>query len=157
MDGTQPVALGLLNPVLDLTLADEAQGYTKEELQLIQALGEKSAEALSLGDKLATSAIPTHIVYGELDPLLPVANRLFSSHSTGVPANLEILVAAGEDHGFFNYEPWRSAVADSLLGFLKANGLDFDCEGEHHSQVMLHKMVYPSPSSDSPARDRPPE
>ena len=139
VEATRPFALGLLNPVLELTVANEAQGYTKEELQLIEALGDEGARELSLGGKVALSDIPTQIIYGGLDPLLPIASDLLSTEGASSRHNLELLIAPGEKHGFFNYEPWRTAVATSLLGFLQASGLGIECKGKHISPSKLQK------------------
>tara|TARA_R110001599_G_scaffold13969_3_gene61772 strand:- start:14669 stop:15613 length:945 start_codon:yes stop_codon:yes gene_type:complete len=125
---THPFALGLLNPVLELTVAKKSQGYTQEELKLIDALGPTKATKLSLGSKLERTDIPTQIIYGSLDPLLPTAYEALFSQVEEPRSHLELLVASGENHGFFNYEPWRTTVAGSLLAFLRAHGAAVDCK-----------------------------
>lgn len=127
-DTAPPFALGLLNPVLELTVAKKSQGYTQEELKLIDALGPTKATKLSLGSKLERTDIPTQIIYGSLDPLLPTAYEALFSQPDKPRSHLELLVASGENHGFFNYEPWRTTVAGSLLAFLRAHGAAVDCK-----------------------------
>jgi acetyl esterase/lipase len=134
---TPPFALGLLNPVLELTVAKKSQGYTQEELKLIEALGPTKTTSLSLGSKLERTDIPTQIIYGSLDPLLPTAYEVLLSQAENPRAPLELLVASGENHGFFNYEPWRTRVAGSLLAFLRAHGAAVDCKLAMNGQSKL--------------------
>ncbi|MEQ8837714.1 alpha/beta hydrolase [Haliea sp.] len=143
MNTSLPFALGLLNPVLELTVATESQGYTKEELQLINALGPAKAAELSLGSRLERTDIPTLVIYGSLDPLLPTAYEALLSQTGDSRANLELLVAPGENHGFFNYEPWRTSVANALIEFLRAHGAAADCKLEMNGPVTLRNVRNP--------------
>lgn len=151
----RPFALGLLNPVLDLTLADATQGYTREELQLIDRLGREKAETLSIGSKLIPLGIPTQLIYGDRDPLLPIARSLLSTDTASSSPNLELLTAPGEAHGFFNVEPWRTSVATALLEFFRAHGMSFTCHPEHQSGPVLRAVASPGVENAPPEPDLP--
>jgi|GEM_PF-1765101 len=142
-DTKPPFALGLLNPVLELTVANESQGYTKEELLLIDALGPSKAAELSLGSKLARADIPKLVIYGSLDPLLPTAYQAVSSQVEGSRDSIQLLIAAGEKHGFFNNEPWRTIVGNALMEFFHSQGANLDCELETNDATRLQKASDP--------------
>lgn len=116
-NGAHPAALVLLNPVLDLTNASQALEFSTRELELINEIGKEASAELSPNLNINQRTPPTLIVIGSNDPLMVQAidyrNRAIE---VGVPVKLK--VAQQQGHGFFNKEPWRSAVVHLIDAYL---------------------------------------
>jgi len=109
---SRPNALVLFNPVLRFDGVSE----------LMQRIGndEKLGKQLSPTLHLTKDMPPTVLFYGSEDRLLKQGEELVEK-AKAVGQKVEMLVAKGEAHGFFNKAPWRGRTllrADEFLGKL---------------------------------------
>ncbi len=109
---SQPDALVLFNPVLDLT-APKRAGLVGNN----QAL----ANALSPTFHLRKDSPPTILFYGTADELLS-QGEAFMERSKALGHHAELYTAEGQKHGFFNWEPWRERTMQRMDEFLTSIG-----------------------------------
>lgn len=112
----QPDALLLMNPVLDISIASAATGYSQGELMLIDELSQSRAAALSPMSKLDSVMVPTLITFGTADPLLAAYQQTLKRLDSTL---FDIKLFAEQGHGFFNKRENRRAVGDAMLGTLE--------------------------------------
>lgn len=101
-------SLILLNPVLDITNATPALGFSSGELKLIADLSPERRRQLSPLHKFKELTINTLIAYGTADPLYQACMETLESSS----ARLVIYPDAG--HGFFNKQPERDEIIQRI-------------------------------------------
>lgn len=102
----------LLNPVLDLTSATAAAGFSSGELMLIEQLSAARREELSPLQALAMLPQPVLVAYGTADPLWQAYSPVLSA------ADMRLVLFEGHRHGFFNEQALRPKVRDLVLDFL---------------------------------------
>ncbi|HEY1065425.1 MAG TPA: alpha/beta hydrolase [Pirellulales bacterium] len=108
---SRPNALVLFNPVLDLE-GLPLSGKT--------AQGEPLVEALSPVRFVRDDLPPTILFFGSADKFLEGAER-YQEKVQRRQGRCDLLVADGEDHAFFNRQPWKATTlraADEFLGSL---------------------------------------
>lgn len=105
-------SLILLNPVLDLTSADSATGFSSGELMLIGDLDTLARETLSPLYRLHELTMKTLLVYGSEDPLYGAYKNALK-HSA-----VTLRVFDGEEHGFFNQKQMTPAFSTMLVDHL---------------------------------------
>lgn len=113
----RPSLLILFNPVLDLTNATAELEFSSRELELIEAIGPDVARAISPNQHINEQTPDTLMIFGENDPLLQQAND-FIFVAKQFSAEIQLLVAPNNGHGFFNKEPWKSSSIRAMDQYL---------------------------------------
>ncbi len=112
----KPAALILFNPALDLTVKPVSDAARMEALR---KLSPRLRDAKSLP--------PTLIMVGEKDTTTPAAiAQNFAENARKQGAKVEVLLYAGQAHGFFNYKsggnPWYDKTLADMDHFLEQLG-----------------------------------
>lgn len=107
-----PNALVLFNPVLDFVSLDRAR-----EFKIVGEL----AHRISPLQHVTKDVPPTLILIGTKDNFLG-QNRQFQSKATALGVRVEIDLAEGQPHAYFNRSPWLERTIDSADKFLMSLG-----------------------------------
>ena len=109
----QPSALVLFNPAF---LQREDSHTTRSQVVPTQSL----AESLDLAERLCPDLPPAIMFFGDRDRWMPPGAD-FCERALAMGCSVEMEVAEGEAHGFFNEGPWRKRTlhrADQFLALL---------------------------------------
>lgn len=104
----RPNAMVLFNPVVDLVTLDRASEFG--------ITGELAAKISPLG-YVTKDLPPTLILIGSEDPFLE-QNRRFVAKGTEVGVRVELDLAQGQPHAYFNRSPWMEKTVASADRFL---------------------------------------
>jgi acetyl esterase/lipase/ubiquinone/menaquinone biosynthesis C-methylase UbiE len=110
---TKPNALVLYNPVLKFQGIDELMRRIGNDARL--------AQVLSPTLHLTKDTPPTLLLYGTEDRLL-AQGREFSVRAKEVGNRVELYLAEGVGHGFFNRPPWQLKTTQRVDAFLQTLG-----------------------------------
>ena len=108
----KPNAMVLFNPVVDFVTLDRASEFGIK--------GELAARISPLGH-VTKDLPPTLILIGSKDPFLE-QNRQFVSSGTELGARVELDLAEGQPHAYFNRSPWLEKTVASADRFLVSLG-----------------------------------
>jgi acetyl esterase/lipase len=104
----KPNALVLFNPVVDFVALDRAAEF---------GISGELAARISPLQHLTKDLPPTLILIGSEDPFLG-QNREFVSKGTELGARVELDLAQGQPHSYFNRSPWMEKTVASADRFL---------------------------------------
>lgn len=113
---TQPAALVLFNPAVNLDLALTRQGMTPEKFAALLKL--------SPAQHLKAGAPPTIIFHGSADTTVPIKSvQDYAARVKELGGECEVSVFEGKVHAFFNKEPevWQTLAQSET--FLEKHGL----------------------------------
>lgn len=108
---SEPNLLVLFNPVLTLMDSDF----------LKKAVSEESARIISPNLHLRSDAPPTIVFYGTKDKFIAHGQELVRK-SDELGCDVDIFIAEGEKHGFFNHQPWLNETMIQADRFLEKYG-----------------------------------
>ena len=148
-----PNLLALFNPVLDLENPTFEMGFSQREQELIELMGPDTAHRISPNQHINPNTPATLFLMGGDDPLLEQAkDYVEKARQFNVQTSLH--VAANQDHGFFNRDPWREATMITMVCFLTDHGY---LQGErpiNHSTTQLIPITDDHYPPQNPANDR---
>lgn len=116
-----PNLLVLFNPVLDLENPTVEMGFSQREQELIELMGPDTALTISPNHQINNNTPPTLFLMGGDDPLLEQAKD-YVAKAQLFNVQTSLYVAANQDHGFFNWDPWREATMIVMDRFLSDYG-----------------------------------
>lgn len=108
----KPNAMVLFNPVLDFVSLDLAARF---------GIGGEVAERISPLRHVTKDLPPTLILIGSEDRFLE-QNRQFMSKAQGLGVRVELDLAEGQPHAYFNRSPWMEKTVDRADRFLVSLG-----------------------------------
>jgi len=117
----QPSLLVLFNPVLDLMNATAELEFMPRELELIDAIGPNKAHAISPNQHINEHTPDTLIIFGENDPLLEQTYEFIPAAKKN-GAEIRLLIAKNNGHGFCNKDPWKSSSIRAMDQYLIEKG-----------------------------------
>jgi acetyl esterase len=106
----EPNALVLFNPALNVSTN-----------KIVDAKGNNIAESISPTLHLGKKIPPTWLVYGSADNALKQGQE-YAKKAREFGADVELLVAPEQPHGFFNRSPWTESTTASADRFLTRLG-----------------------------------
>jgi acetyl esterase/lipase len=113
---TMPVALVLFNPAANLDFPKAAEGKTEEQ--------KKELFALSPYHHLKAGHPPTIIFHGDADTTVPIQTvKAYAEKVKELGGSCEVSVSAGQNHAFFNKEPYVWDTLKVAEEFLQKQGL----------------------------------
>ncbi|GAB3290010.1 alpha/beta hydrolase [Parahaliea aestuarii] len=117
-----PSALILYNPVLDLVAAHPDDGFSPEEMALIEQLSPAVRVQLSPGRALCQLEMPRLLLFGDQDPLYQRYLELQCADTSSSIAPLEVVTWSAVGHGFFNHSPYLQQTSERIADFLQRAG-----------------------------------
>ena len=113
---TKPAALVLFNPAANLDFPRATEGKTEEQL--------KELLALSPYNHIKAGHPPTIIFHGDADTTVPIKTvQDYTAKVKELGGACEVCVSAGQNHAFFNKEPYVWDTLKQAEDFLKKQGL----------------------------------
>lgn len=88
----------------------------------VTEMGKFGAAELSPGPKVKAGDGPGWMVFGSEDASWLPPGRAFAEVYRGAGNRMELLIAPGQGHGFFNREPWLGASMEAMDRFLVSLG-----------------------------------
>jgi hypothetical protein len=88
----------------------------------VTEMAKYGAAELSPGPKVKAGDGPGWMVFGSEDASWLPPGRAFAEEYRGAGNRMELWIARGQGHGFFNREPWLGASMEAMDRFLVSLG-----------------------------------